>query len=277
MNIRRVMRFLLFAIALGAILFSGSRLLGYYKETSEGAAVTQNLTEIALSPVASSPSAEPETAEVTGEEEAQYDEYAPFTVDFEALWAESPDVVAWLYCEDTPINYPIVQGDDNEFYVEHLPDGTWNGVGTLFLDFINEPDFSDFHSIIYGHNMLNDSMFGVVTDYYRQEYYEAHPVMYLMTPEQYYKVELVGGVVTPVDSWLYDLDFTDPAKKVAFLDEINQKSTFIPAAQYGAEDRFLTLSTCTYDFENARYLLTGKLVPVGGALEDTGEIWEGQK
>ena len=264
MNIRRLIRFLLFAVALGAILFSGSRLLGYYRETGEGAAVTQELMDTALSPIVASPTAAPETG-VTEEVEEEYDEYAPFTVDFEALWAESADIVAWLYCEDTPINYPIVQGEDNQFYVEHLPDGTWNGVGTLFLDCVNEPDFSDFHSIIYGHNMLNDSMFGVVTDYYQQEYYEEHPVMYLMTPEQYYKVELVGGVVTPVDSWLYDLGFTDPAKKAAFLNEIHQKSTFIPAVQYGENDRFLTLSTCTYDFENARYLLVGKLVPIGGA------------
>lgn len=262
MNLRRVIRFLLFAVAIGTILFSGSRLLGYYKETSEGAAITQKLTETAVTPAVSSPSAMPKSGGQV--EEEQYDEYAPYTVDFEALWAESENIVAWLYCEDTPINYPIVQGDDNEFYVEHLPDGTWNGVGTLFLDCVNEPDFSDFNSIIYGHNMLNDSMFGVLTDYYNQEYYEEHPVMYLMTPDQYYKVELVSGVVTPIDSWLYNLDFTNPASKTAFVAELKEKSTFKPANDCTEEDHFLTLSTCTYDFDYARYLLVGKLVKIGG-------------
>ena len=138
-------------------------------------------------------------------------------------------------------------------------------MGTLFLDFINEPDFSDFNSIVYGHNMLNDSMFGVLTDYYDQEYYEEHPLLYLMTPKQYYRVELIGGVVTPIDSWLYDLDFTDPAKKTAFLAEFRERSTFHSISDCTEEDVFLTLSTCTYDFEYARYLLTGKLVPIGGA------------
>jgi len=257
MSVRKVMRFLLFAVALGCILFSGRGLLDYYKENGEGEALTQEWIDAALSPAEENPLDELE--------EEPYDEYAPFTVDFEALRAESPDIVAWLYCEDTPINYPIVQGEDNEFYVEHLPDGTWNGFGSLFLDCFNEPDFSDFHSIVYGHNMLNDSMFGVVTEYYRQEYYEEHPHMYLMTPDQYYKVELIGGVIEPADAWLYQHDFVDPEKKTMFLDEIKQKSTFIPSVSCGEEDRFLTLSTCTYDFENARYLLVGKLVPIGGA------------
>ena len=255
---RHIMRFFLFCLAVAMILYAGNGLLSYQKENEASEAVTMALQEKAIAPAAASTPAEA----AAGGGEAQHDEYAPFTVDFEALWVESEDIVAWLYCEDTPINYPIVQGEDNEFYVEHLPDGSWNGVGTLFLDCVNEPDFSDFHSIIYGHNMLNDSMFGVITDYYRQEYYEEHPVMYLMTPGQAYKVELIGGVVTPMDSWLYNLDFTDPAKKTAFLDEIHQKSTFTSATEYGEEDRFLTLSTCTYDFEYARYLLVGKLVPV---------------
>lgn len=264
MNGRKAIRFILFGIATGVLLFSGSRLLEYHREIDEGAAVAEKLTEIALLPAASAPPVEPETKSPP-ETEVLYDEYAPFTVDFETLWGESAAIVAWLYCEGTPINYPIVQGEDNAFYVEHLPDGTWNGVGTLFLDCINEPDFSDYHSIIYGHNMLNDSMFGVVTDYYHQEYYEEHPVMYLMTPEQYYRLELVSGIVTPVDSWLYNLDFTDPAKKKAFLGELKEKSTFQSAVDYTENDLFLSLSTCTYDFENARYLLTGKLIPVGGA------------
>lgn len=221
--------------------------------------MAEKLSDKALTPQNAAPSAKGSI------ETAQYEEYAPFSVDFEALRAESADAVAWLYCEDTPINYPIVQGEDNDFYVGHLPDGTWNGVGTLFLDCINMPDFSDFHSIIYGHNMQNDSMFDVLTEYYEQAYYEKHPVMYLMTPMQYYRVELVGGVVTPVDSWLYHLDPTDAAKREAFCETLRASSTFASTTAYGIDDRFLTLSTCTYDFENARYLLVGKLVPIGGA------------
>lgn len=258
---RRVIRALLFLLAVGAMAFSAVQLLGYYKETGAGQAATQELFETAVQPVSTpAPVVTAETEEPAGETWA---ECAPFAVDFEALKAESEDIVAWIYCEDTPINYPIVQGDDNSFYLERLPDGTWNGTGSLFLDFINEPDFSEFHSIVYGHNMLNDSMFGVLTDYYRQEYYDAHPVMYLMTPEQNYKMELIGGIVVHADSDMYNMDFTDPQRKERFVAEFAEKSTFQPAVEFTAEDRFVTLSTCAYDFENARYLLTGKLVPVG--------------
>jgi len=261
---RQILRSALFVLAVGLILFSGSRLFLYYRETGEGAAVTEQLMDIAVSPVTAPPITEAAGQEVSAEPQP-YEEYAPFSVDFEALRSESKDIVAWLYCEDTPINYPIVQAEDNTFYVEHLPDGTWNGVGTLFLDCVNMPDFSDFNSIIYGHNMLNDSMFGVVTEYYHQEYYDAHPIMYLMTPKQYYKLELVGGVVEAADSWVYEHGFADPERRENFLRMIEEKSTFLSLADYGLDDRFLTLSTCTYDFENARYLLIGKLTPIGGA------------
>ena len=257
MNARRFLRLGLYCVAVLMLLYAGRGLLSYYREADASVDVTQDLLEMAVTPI--------EPAEYPATEEEPAMEYAPFTVDFETLKTEGRDIVAWLYCDDTPINYPIVQGDDNEFYVEHLPDGTWNGFGTIFLDFINEPDFTDFNSILFGHNMLDDSMFGTVTEYNDQAYYEAHPVMYLMTPGQYYKVELVGGVILPMNSWFYDLDYLAAHKREAFVQQLREKSTFVTAADFGVEDRFLTLSTCTYEFENARYLLVGKLVPVAGA------------
>ncbi len=106
------------------------------------------------------------------------EETTPITVDFEALRKENGDVVGWLYCEDTPINYPIVQSEDNDYYLRRLLDSTWNIAGTIFMDYRNAPDFSDWNTIIYGHNMNNDSMFGTLQDYKKQAYYEEHPVLY---------------------------------------------------------------------------------------------------
>ena len=82
-------------------------------------------------------------------------ETAPITVDFERLQEENKDIIAWLYCPDTEINYPVVQSKDNEYYLRRLLDGTWNIAGTLFMDYRNAADCSDLHTIIYGHNMKN--------------------------------------------------------------------------------------------------------------------------
>ena len=239
MSARRWIRLGLYCVAVAMLLYAGNGLLGYHKEAGASGSVTQELQEMALAPA--EPTATPAAPEESLPAEEPPLEAAPFTVDFDLLRTEGKDIVAWLYCEDTPINYPIVQGEDNEFYVEHLPDGTHNGFGTLFLDFINEPDFSDFNSIIYGHNMLDDSMFGVVTEYNEQTYFEDHPLMYLMTPEQYYRMELVGGVILPINSWFYNLDYMNPEKREAFVRQLKEESTFASAAEFSVDDRFADL------------------------------------
>ncbi|MBQ6583391.1 MAG: class B sortase, partial [Mogibacterium sp.] len=80
-------------------------------------------------------------------------------VDFDELLKINPDVQGWLYQKDTVINYPVVQGQDNDEYLHTLVDGTWSGGGTLFVDYRNQSNFGDFNSIIYGHHMKDGSMF----------------------------------------------------------------------------------------------------------------------
>lgn len=70
----------------------------------------------------------------TAEEEETDKEHSPISVDFDELLAQSSDVVGWIYSADTPINYPVVQGEDNDFYLHRFMDGTWNPSGTIFLD-----------------------------------------------------------------------------------------------------------------------------------------------
>ena len=116
-------------------------------------------------------------------------------VDFAALKEINPDIVAWVYIEGTEINYPVVQGTDNQYYLKHLFNGKWNSSGCIFLDRRNEPDFSDRHSIIYGHHMKNGTMFSGLTQYKKQEFYQAHPTILLITPEQNIRVEIFAGYV----------------------------------------------------------------------------------
>lgn len=262
----KVLRRILILLLIIGLVFSLWKLGSYYLARRESNAITDALIAEAVSTPA--PAAVPAISavpEVTPDPTPAWEEYAPIVIDFEKLLAQSNDIVGWLYCPDTPINYPIAQSWDNEYYVERLLDGSWNAGGTLFLDCKNARDFTEFHSIVYGHNMVNGSMFGTLDEYYKQEYYEEHPVLYLLTPEQYYRVDLVAGVVNPIDSWMYSLDFTDPQRKADLIYTWDQLSTFETATEYSVEDRFLTLSTCTYDYESARYLLAGKLTPIGGA------------
>lgn len=179
-------------------------------------------------------------------------------VDFDALREVNPDIVAWIYLEDSVINYPVVQGDDNDYYLSHMFEGSWNGAGTIFLDSRNEGDFSDRHSVIYGHHMQNGSMFAALDDYKRQEFYDTHPTILLITPEKNYKIEMFSAYVASINDEAWELGFTQAGFE-AWLTETKGNSCFSSSVTPEATDRIVTLSTCSYEFDNARFVVVGIL------------------
>jgi len=181
-------------------------------------------------------------------------------IDFDVLQSINPDAVAWLYSPDTVIDYPVVRATEYDYYLHHLPDGTYNANGTLFIDY-NWTDFSDKLTIIYGHNMNSGRMFGSLTGYKGQQYYEAHPYLYLYTAEgERFRIDLLYGCVIEAGQW----------RERAFMFDVNLDSllsyaayhtTFKSKTQYTQGDRVVVLSTCSYEFDNARYVVLGLLRP----------------
>ena len=206
----------------------------------------------------------PETVpvETTDTEEIVEAETAPVQiqwpeVDFEALAQVNGDIVGWLYVPGTVINYPVVQGADNEYYLKHLFDGKYNSSGCIYLDCGAEGDFTSMNSVLHGHHMKNGSMFAGICKYKDQSYFDEHPTAMLLTPEGNYLVEFFSGYVceTTSDAWDYDFD-------EAWLDKRIRSSYFAAEVTPTMDDRILTLSTCCYDFKDARFVLHGILVPV---------------
>ena len=183
-------------------------------------------------------------------------------INFKALRKVNPDIVGWIYSPDTTINYPVVQGEDNSYYLKHLADGTENRNGCPFVDVGNSSDFSDENSIIYGHHMQNGTMFAGVSWYSDQRYYDEHPVMYLLTPDTAYQIELFSGYTTAMDSSAYMQTFVSKREYTDWLIEVAGRSDFLANMEISAKDRVITLSTCAYSFENARYVVHGKLVEI---------------
>ena len=183
-------------------------------------------------------------------------------IDFSALKEVNDQIIGWIYSPDTVINYPVVQGNDNEYYLHHLADGTYNCNGCPFLDVKNHADFSDENSIIYAHHMQNGTMFAGITWYADQSYYEEHPVMYLITPEKSYILEPFAGYTTTMDSQAYRLTIPDRHDFAEWMREISRKSDFRAALQLTTHDHILTLSTCAYSFQDARYVLHCKMTEI---------------
>lgn len=182
-------------------------------------------------------------------------------VDFESLLEINSDVIGWIYIEGTNINYPVVQGEDNDYYLYRLFDGTYNSSGSIFMDYRNHEDFLDPNTVLHGHHMRNDSMFANITEYKNQSYYDAHPYALLLTPDGNYKLEFFAGYVTGLDSIAWKMRFSSDRDFAAWLDQTIGESCFSSDVVPTAQDRLVTLSTCTYEFENARFVLVGVLRP----------------
>ena len=127
-----------------------------------------------------------------------------FSVDFEKLLEMNSDVVGWIrFDEPSEINYPVVQGRDNEEYLKRTFEANTNKLGTLFVDVNNPGDFSGRNTFIYGHNMKNGSMFAQLLKYKDDSFYKEHPYFYIYTPDgkvRTYEIFSAGVVKDTSDS-----------------------------------------------------------------------------
>jgi len=180
------------------------------------------------------------------------------SVDFEGLQALNPDVVGWIYIEGTNISYPIVQGKDNNYYLYRLLDKTQNPSGSIFLDADCNRDFSSRNNIIYGHNMKNGTMFYELMGYKEQEFYEEHKIGLLLTPEKRFVIEFFSGYVAPDPSDAWEMEFAE-GEFVKWADKIAGRSRFDAGIQPEETDNIISMSTCTYEFEDARFVMYGIL------------------
>lgn len=257
---------LLLGLALSMLIYASTKVIPYFLDRKD-ALDTRN-DRIADAVTERDPSAQPggsaeresgaaENGETEFTEEIILNEYPPIEVDFAKVGHEDA-VVGWIYCADTPINYLIVQGDNNWLYEEHNLDGVFCYEGELYMDYRNNRRFEDFATIVYGHDMYFGHMFGCLDLYKEQEYFDEHPTMYLLTPEKNYRVDLMYGFITENDSFIYDLSYTEEWREQV-LETAKEGSTFVSGVEGDARDRYVLLSTCTYDFDGARYVLVGRL------------------
>lgn len=183
-------------------------------------------------------------------------------VDFKGLKALNRDVIGWIYVPDTEINYPIVHTTDNDYYLDHMVDRTENSSGAIFLDARNPGDLSDLHNIIYGHHMKNGSMFAALKGYKKQEFFDEHKEGYLITEAGVYKIDFFTGHVANVEEDAWQLDFADSTEFDNWIKSLQDISAFKSdlTPEYG--DKIFTLSTCSYEFDDARFVLSGKLTKI---------------
>ncbi len=193
---------------------------------------------------------------------ANYTAYRPEandTLSFEELRKINPEVIGWLTVNDTPIDYPIAQTDNNEKYVNTNAEGQYTLSGSVFLDYRNSSDFDDFNNILYGHHMEKKMMFGSLSDFADKEYFDSHRYGNLFYNGTDHGVEFVALILTDAyNSNMFEPALSGEEKQQEFIDYVYSNATHLRNTTLTTEDHLLLLSTCTNEITNGRYILVGK-------------------
>ena len=172
---------------------------------------------------------------------------------------DNPDIVGWLLVKELGIDYPLVHGTNNEYYLTHTAQKKSNNRGALFMDFRNNSDLSDFNTIVYGHNINSGRMFGRLKEMKNRSTFDAVTTGYLFTEARTYNLEIFAVVVTDSKSDYFGLFFPSPASKESHLKKIQEQAMFYRDIGMTAKDKIIVLSTCSYEFKDARTLVLARL------------------
>lgn len=237
-TLRGTIRDILIAAALVGAIFGGSAL---WDETRQAAASDYEMP-----------------ARPTSEE----DEPEP-RVDFAALRRGAPEALAWISVPGTRIDYPVVQWTDNQYYLKRTARHEHSSYGAIFMDYRNNGNFTDFYTIIYGHNMRSGKMFGTLRQFRDPDFFDRVEYGTLQTPGQTYRLHFFAwAAVSSVGPCYKSLTFVTPGEKQAFFDMAKEKAGRWRNIALGPEDRILALSTCFSSSGNTRMIVFAKLESV---------------
>lgn len=264
---KRWMRLLLLAV----FLISTGLLAGKIKDGVSGGADYEEALEIArrtsaaeitvpeMLPIVEE-TAEPEIRWIPApveEEDPHLEELKK--IDLNALRQANPDVIGWILLPDTDINYPIMQGTDNDFYLNHTWLGQPNAMGSIFMEHRNLPDFTQFNTILYGHNMISGSMFSDLRHYTGASFHRDHPYVYIVTDEGVLRYEIFSAYQADLGSTTYGLSFRQEETKKEFLIHALSSSKFDLGVAPDLTDRILTMSTCSGTGGSTRWVVHARL------------------
>lgn len=177
-----------------------------------------------------------------------------FTVDFEYLKSINSDIVGWIVMEGTQVNYPIVQGNNNSYYLNHSYDKKWSSYGSIFMDSSSSADFSDKNTFIYGHHTRNGSMFGEIKKYMNINFYNEHPSFYLYTPTGNYVADIFSIYTDDALSDSYDQSFPSLEEFKQYIDIVTKKSKYNTGITIDYEnDRIISLYSCSHETGYTKY------------------------
>lgn len=176
----------------------------------------------------------------------------------EELKKINEDYKMWIEVPNTNINYPVVQGKDNDFYLNNNFNKKESSSGAIFIDYKNDID-KDKNIVIYGHNMKNKSMFQNLMKFKDEEFWNNNKKIILTINGKEYEYEIFSAYVNSANNVEFKFNFGNDDEYLKYLEEIKEKSIFNRDTDIISNERSVTLSTCSYENDDARIVIHGKL------------------
>ena len=186
-------------------------------------------------------------------------------IDLAGLQKKYPDIIGWIYFEDGLISYPVMQTTDNETYLHITYNGKQAKAGSIFMEASHSSDFSNTHTLIYGHNMNNLSMFGRLKHYKNDGYYEGHEYFQIFRGNEILRYQIFAYQDVPIDSFVYQEYFTS-AKELA--KRLSKKSYIKTDLTIEPDDKIITLSTCNGN-DKYRFVVSAVLIEKYNLTDNT--------
>lgn len=176
------------------------------------------------------------------------------------LFEKNIDYRGWIKIDNTNINYPILQGQDNEEYLYKYINNEYIVSGSIFMNYLNN-GFDDQNTVLFGHNMKNGTMFANLKKYKEEDFfYNNNYIEIELSNGQYLKYKVFSVYITDINDNYTKTSFEDKDEYKEFLERIKNKSIYKSDISVNENDKIITLSTCSYEFDDARLVVTGKLI-----------------
>lgn len=231
-------------LIVGALVYIISILWGYRESENEYTNLEQEVfgeveEETVEAPQKAVENVESEPEAVLSEEDQS------ILAGIQKLHEENPEVIGWIKFDNMDISYPIMQAKDNDYYLDHTYSGEENSAGSIFMEASNLPDFSDCHTIVYGHNMKNGSMFGSLKNYKTKDHYKGNEYFTVYTLDSVYRYQIFAYYDISMYGDVYNNQFGPDDYFGQFIDKMVKRSYYDTGVRPEKTDRILTLSTCS--------------------------------
>lgn len=195
--------------------------------------------------------------------------------EYQEYYNRNNDFVGWIKIDGTEIDYPVVQADDNDYYLNHNFDKEKESRGTIFMDYTSDSNLGYMNTVIHGHNWLDDTVFSELPQYSDIDYYREHPVIEYNTRTEMHKWKIFAVFITTASAdedngYVFNYVYPDMGgiNFDGYMAEINKRTLYYTGVDVNENDKILTLSTCTREVDTRSYRADCRIVILARMVRD---------